>query len=68
MTEDDDWTSYAPIGGPPEDTACSFCGTELSMDRQQGWMIGASAAICPRCVALAAKNLPAVEETDQGSE
>jgi ClpX C4-type zinc finger len=52
-----DWTGYAPLGGPPEDTRCSFCGVEFRSDPQPGWMIGSNAAICPRCIAIAARGL-----------
>ena len=68
MADENDWTGYAPIGGPPEDTACSFCGTTISTDDRPGWMIGAQAAICPRCVAIAAKNQPSDGLLDQSPD
>lgn len=68
MADEDDWTGYAPIDGPSEDTACSFCATTISLDDRPGWMIGTQAAICPRCVARAAKNLPPGGLLDHGAK
>ena len=62
------WTGYAPIGGPPEGTACSFCGLGLEMVPDRGWMIGKEAAICPRCVARAARLLLGEDGPDAAPE
>lgn len=54
----DGWTHYAPLDGPPRDTRCSFCGTALADIGGRGWMIGLEdAAICPRCIGVAARGL-----------
>lgn len=43
-------TGYAPLGGPPPKTACSFCGHRYADDPTRGWVIAAEAAMCPRCL------------------
>jgi hypothetical protein len=65
---DDDWTGYAPIEGPPKDTRCSFCGIEIESTPAHGWMIGAQAAICPRCIAVAAQGLQGAQAPDSPDE
>ncbi len=65
MTPEDDWTDatpYAPIGGPPADTRCSFCGRGRDEEPGPGWVIAADATMCPRCLRSAASELLGYEE------
>jgi hypothetical protein len=47
---DDDWTGYAPVGGPPPNTHCFFCGTEYRDLPERRWAISNEGAICGQCI------------------
>jgi hypothetical protein len=64
MTDDDGWTHYAPMDGPPDDTRCSFCRTEYKVEPRAGWMISPDAAICPQCIDVAARGLARFRSSD----
>lgn len=65
MDDRDSWTGYAPVDGPAEDTTCSFCKSAFVSKPRPGWMISKDAAICPRCIEVAARGLARSESSSE---